>query len=219
MIAKELISNEVSALRTSDTGEETITMMSIFHVKHLPIVNDTQFLGLISEEDVLSNNMEEPIGSYALSLAKPFCKDTDHIFEAMSKMARHKLTVIPVIDQDENYLGLITQDDLIQFYAQTFSFAEPGSIVVISTPRPNYSLAELSRIIEAENAQILSTMLSEEEGTNNVLVTLKLNRNEIQNILASLERFDYEIKASFAEIEYVDGLKDRYDLLMNYLNV
>lgn len=219
MTAKDLISYELSPLRTSDTGEESITMMSIFHVKHLPIVNDTQFLGLISEDDILNHDMEEPIGSYSLGLARPFSYDHEHIFEVMSKMANGNLTVIPVVDSEDNYLGLIKMEDLVLYYAKSFSFSEPGSILVIGTSKPNYSLAEISRIVESENAAILSTFLTSIDDSNEVQVTLKINKRDINSIIAAFQRFDYEITASFSEYEYIDDMKDRYDALMNYLNV
>ena len=72
MIASKLISSLVMPLKTSDSGEEALTLMNINHVKHLPIVNDTQLLGLISEGDVLSHDLNEPIGGYQLSLVRPY---------------------------------------------------------------------------------------------------------------------------------------------------
>jgi len=219
MIAKELLSYEVSPLRTSDTGEEAITIMSIYHVKHLPIVNEVQFLGLISEEDILNHDLDEAIGSYSLSLARPFAYENDHIFEVMSKMAQGSLTVIPVIDLEDNFVGVITQEDLLLYYAKSFSFSEPGSIVVIKTSKPNYSLAEIARIVESESASIISSFLTTSESSNEVQVTLKINKQDINSIIASFQRFDYEIEAMFSEYEYIDDLKERYDSLMAYLNV
>ena len=219
MIAKDLMSYELSPLRMSDTGEEAITMMSIFHVKHLPIVSDTQFLGLMSEEIILNHDMDEAIGSYSLGLVRPFALDTDHIFDVMSKMAQGRLTVIPIVNMEEEYLGLVSMEDLIQYYATSFSFSEPGSIVVISTAKPQYSLAEISRIVESENAAILSTFLTAVEDSNEVHVTLKVNRQDINTIIASFQRFDYQIVAQFSDYEYIDDLKEPYDSLMSYLNV
>lgn len=219
MIANELISHTVSPLRTSDLGEEAITMMNIFHVKHLPIVNNEQLLGVISEEEILRNNLEEAIGSYPLSMRRPYAKIEDHMFEVMSVMAENNLSVVPVIDNEGNYKGLITQDDLIQFYAKSFSFSEKGSIIVIKTNKRDYSLAELSRIIEMENASILTSFLTSNPDTSEILVTLKLNIQDIQHVLAALERYEYTIKATFSEVEYMDTLKERYDSLMHFLNV
>ncbi|MEE9439595.1 MAG: CBS domain-containing protein [Saprospiraceae bacterium] len=219
MIAKEIISYELAPLHTTDTGEAALTMMNIYHVKHLPIVDEDQFLGLMSEEIILNNDLDKPIGSYSLGIARPFVNETEHIFEVMSKMAESNLTVVPVVDHNDDYLGLITQDDLIQYYAQSFSFSEPGSILVISTSKPNYSLAEISRIIESENAAILSTFLTTSNDTSEVQVTLKINRQDINDIIAAFQRFDYQITASFSEFAYIDDLKERYDSLMSYLNV
>lgn len=219
MIASELISDLLTPLMTSDTGEEALTLMSVNHIKHLPIVNDTMLLGVISEEDILSNDLNEPIGSYNLTLSQAYAFDNEHLFEVMSKMAVNNLTTIPVIDNDENYLGLITQENLLQFYASSFSFTEPGSILVLETSKRQYSLAEISRIVESENAAILSSFLTSEKDSTSVLITLKINRQDINHIIKTFQRYDYHIKGSFSEKEYVDGLRERYDSLMSYLNV
>lgn len=219
MIASELISDLLTPLMTSDTGEEALTLLSVNHIKHLPIVNDRILLGVISEEDILCNDLNEPIGSYDLTLSKAFAYDDEHLFEIMSKMAVNNLTTIPVIDVDENYLGLITQENLLQFYASSFSFTEPGSILVLETSKRQYSLAEISRIVESENAVILSSFLTSEQDSTSVLITLKINRLDINHIIKTFQRYDYLIKGNFSEKEYVDGLKERYDSLISYLNV
>jgi acetoin utilization protein AcuB len=219
MIAAELISQVMSPLRTSDTGEDALTIMHVYHVKHLPIVNNELLLGTISEDDIMNHDLSEPIGSYGLSLIKGYVNRDDHLFEVLGKMAEYKLTSIPVTDDDDKYLGAITQEDLIQYYADSFSFKEPGSILVLEMPKRNYSLAEISRIIEGENIAIFSTFLSTKPDSEQVFVTIKINRQDAQQAIATLERYGYTIKASFAEATYFEDMKERYDALMNYLNV
>lgn len=219
MIASELISQILSPLRTSDTGEQALAMMSIYHVKHLPIVNNEELLGTISEEDILSANMDEPIGSYGLSLSRAHVNQRDHLFEVMGKMADFDLTTIPVIDDKRTYLGVITQEELMQFYAKSFSFTEPGSILVLEMERHNYSLAEISRLIEAEGIRILSTFLTKSPDLETVYVTLKIGVGDAQRAKTTLERHDYFVKASFVEETFVEDLKEHYDSLMHYLNV
>ena len=141
MIAERLISNTISPLFLSDTGEEAITMMNIFHVKHLPVIDDNKVLTLISEEFLTQQDLDDQIKNYTLSPVNIYAKDKDHLFDIMSKMAEYKLTVIPVLDNNENYLGLITQEELLQFYGNSFSFKEPGSIIVLQTTKRQYSLA------------------------------------------------------------------------------
>ena len=219
MIAAELISQLLTPLRTSDSGEEALTIMNVYHVKHLPIVNNEMLLGTISEDDILGHELTEPIGSYGLSLIKGYVNKEDHLFEVMGKMAEYKLTTIPVIDTQDIYLGAITQEELIHYYADSFSFKEPGSILVLEMNKRDYSLAEISRIIEGESVAILSTFLSTNPDSEKVFVTLKINTQDAQHTIATLERYGFSIRASFAEATYVEDLKERYDALMSYLNV
>ncbi|MBK7010697.1 MAG: CBS domain-containing protein [Saprospiraceae bacterium] len=132
-------------LKTSDTGEEAISIMNVYHVKHLPIVNHTELLGLISEDDILSHDLDAPIGSYRLSLVNPYCHENEHLFEVMQKMALNKLTVIPVVDQDNTFKGLVSIEDVVNFFGDSFAFKEPGSIIILETDRKNYSLSEIAQ--------------------------------------------------------------------------
>lgn len=219
MIASNLISHDIIPLRTSDTGSEALSMMSDFYIKHLPIVNNKQLLGLVSEDDILNNDHEEAVGSYQLSMNRPYVKGNDHVYEVMKMMSDHQLSIIPVIDNDDNYLGLITQEELLRFFARCGSFTEPGSVIVLEVSKRDYSLAEIARIVESESAAILSSFITTNLESTHVDVTIKVNRKEIQHIIATFQRFDYTIKLTFQEEDYLDSLKERYDSLIAYLNV
>ena len=221
MIAGNLLSHNIIPLRTSDTGAEALGIMNDFYVRHLPIVNDKQLLGLIAEDEILEYDIEEAVGSYQLSMTKPFVRESDHLYDVLKILSEYQLTVVPVVDAENNYKGLISQDDLVRYFANTGSFTEPGSIIVLEMNKRDYSLAEISRIVEEESAAILSTFITSSLESERIDVTVKINRQDfkLQNILASFERFGYSIKASFQEADYFDGLQERYDSLMSYLNV
>lgn len=219
MTAENLISDSVVPLRTSDTGEEALGMMNDFYVRHLPIVNDKQLLGLISEEDILNHDVEEPVGSYSLSLVHTYVRENDHIYEVIRLLALHHLTVVPVVDVDNNYIGLITLEDLMLLFAKTASFADPGSILVLEINKRDYSMAEIGRIVESEGAAILSSFITSDPESAIIEITLKINRQSLQSIIATFGRFKYVVKASYHETEYVDSLRERFDALMSYLNV
>lgn len=219
MIAQDLVSNIIIPLRTSDTGDEALEIMNEFSVRHLPVVNNQQLLGLVSEDDILEHDVQEAVGSYRLSLTRPYVKERDHIYEVMRMLAEYHLTIVPVIDEEDNYKGLITQDDLLRYFANMSSMREPGCIVILEMGKRDYSLSEISRIVESENATVLSSFVTSEMYSSRINVTIKLNRQNIQHILATFRRFNYTIIASFNELEYLDTLRERYDALMSYLNV
>lgn len=219
MIQKRLISDIIIPMRTSDTGEIALETMEEFNIRHLPVVNDKELLGVLSEDDIFNNNIQQPLGSYALSLPKPSVKLDDHLFDVMRVLARHQLTTIPVVDQQDNYVGLVTAEDLIQHLSMVMPFDEPGGIIVLSMTKKDYSLSELARIIESEKAVILSSYVTTEANSNEIEVTIKINRQNYGAILATLERFEYNIKATYNEELFYDSFKERYDSLINYLNV
>ncbi|MCB0707554.1 MAG: CBS domain-containing protein [Saprospiraceae bacterium] len=221
MIAANILSNNMIPLRTSDTGDEALSIMSDFYIKHLPIVNDKQLLGLLSEDDILENDVSEPIGSYHLSLQYPYVREDNHLYEVMRLIAELDLTVIPVVDRNQNYIGMISLQDLLNYFAQTGSFTEPGGIIVLEVQRRDYSLSEIARLVESEQAAILSSFISSSLDASQSLVhvTIKVNRQHTSSIVATLQRFGYEIKATFGEREMLDGLQERFDSLMSYLNV
>lgn len=219
MIASNLISHGIIPLRTSDTGKEALSIMSDFYIKHLPIVNNKELLGVISEDDILNFDVEEAVGSYQLSLRRPYVRENDHIYDILRLISEQNLTIVPVVDLENNYLGLISQEDLLRFFANIGSFTEPGSIIVFEMSKRDYSLAEISRIVESEDAAILSSFITSSLESSLIDVTIKINRQDIQRIIASFERYEYQIKASFQETDFFDSLKERYDSLMAYLNV
>jgi acetoin utilization protein AcuB len=219
MTAQTLISNDIVPLRTSNTGEEALGIMADFYVKHLPIVNHTQLLGVISEDDLLNYDPEDHIGAIDVSMSRLYVKTTDHLYDVMRTMALHQLSIIPVVDTEGNYQGLITLEDLLQAFASMGSFTEPGSIIVVETSKRGYSLSEIARIVESENASVLSSYISTPMDADTVEVAIKVNAQNINAILATFERFGYEIKASYREDEYADILRDRFDSFMAYLNV
>jgi len=219
MTAEQLISDMIIPLRTSDTGDEALGMMNDFYVRHLPIVNEKQLLGLVSEDDILEHDAKEAVGSYRLSMVRPYVKSDDHIYEILRLIAEYHLTLIPVVDEEENYVGLITLEDILQYFARTASFSEAGSILVLEMNKRDYHLSEMARIVESEGAVILSSFVTSTVHSTRLDVTLKINQQNIQPIIATLDRFDYEVKATFSESEYLDALQDRYDGLMMYLNV
>jgi len=220
MTAQELISDEILPAKTSTIGEDAFHMMQDYHVRHLPIVNNEQLLGIISEDDLLNGlRMDDPLGSYALSLNHPYVHDRDHIYEVMRLMYQSKLTLVPVVDSDNTYMGVVTLNDLLKYFAESASFKEPGSVLVLTVTKHNYSLSQIARIVEMEGAIILNSFITSSPDSTELDITLKINRPDLSRILASFARYGYEIKASFAETEYLDSLQEHYDSLISYLNV
>jgi len=220
MTAESLIAYDIPPLTTEQTGKDAFHALNDHHVKHLPVVNGAQLVGILSEEDIFNHKLYEPIGEYDFSLLRRFAvRNADHVFEVMRIMGENRLTVVPVVDETGQYLGLITQNDLLRYFANSVSFSEPGGILVLEMNRRDYSLGTIARIVEDEDAKVLSAFITSGADAELIEVTLKINRHELGRVVASLERHEYDVKESFAELEYAGSLQERYDSLMNYLNI
>jgi acetoin utilization protein AcuB len=221
MLAKELISDIVPALRTSDTGLKALSYMDIFRVAHLPIVNNTEFLGLISDKDIYDLNMaEEPIGNHTLSLIRPFVMHNQHIYEVIELAARLELTVVPVVDENNIYVGVITQNDLLKHFAELTAVNQLGAIIMLELNISDYSLSQIAQIVESNDSKILSVYISSPCDSTKLDVTLKINKTDLTSILQTFNRYNYTIKASFMESDMnANTLDDRYEMFMRYLSV
>jgi len=219
MLAAELISDAMPPVRTSDTIQKVIDRMAEFKVRHLPLVNDEQFLGLIAEDDLFEYDYQQPIGSLALSLVNPFVLENQHIYDVIRLFYERRLSVVPVLDFKNNYLGLISINSMNEYFARLTSVAEPGGIIVLEISNRNNSLAQIAQIVESDNAQILSSYTRSFPDSTKMEVTLKLNKQDISSIVAAFQRYEYTVQATFNSLPVDDDSMDRYDSLMNYLNL
>lgn len=220
MIAKSFLSALIPSIKSSEIAEKALTWMADFHVQHLPVVEDGRFLGVVSEDDIYElSKPEATIAEHSYSNQNTFVNEYEHVYEIVKMAVRHQLTLVPVVDDNAVYLGAITQEALLAYFAQSASITEPGSILVLEVSERNYSLAEIARLAEYEQATILSSNVTSHPNSISMEITLKFNTREVGRLVATYERFNYTVKASFQEADYVEDYQDRYDSLMSYLNV
>lgn len=220
MVAKEMISEVIPPLKTSDTGLIALNWMDVFKVSHLPIVNDTEFLGLISENDIYDLNMpEEPLGNHRLSLLRPYVSEGQHVFEVMELLDRLKLSLIPVLDEAKRYLGVITLMELLHYFTELSALNNTGGIIVLEMNTNDYSLAEIAQIVEANDAKILASYITTDPQSTHMEVTLKLNVTDLTSIKQTFSRYNYTVAGAYLKHDdETDLLNDRLNFLFRYLD-
>jgi acetoin utilization protein AcuB len=221
MLAKDLISDIIPALRTSDSGQKALYWMDIFRISHLPIVNNEDFLGLISDKDIYDYNMaEEPIGNHTLSLFSPYVTEDQHVYEVIELASRLSLSIIPVLSNNSHYKGVITQNDLIHYFADFSALKEPGAIIILEMSIHDYSLSQIAQIVESNDAKILSLYISSHSSSTRLELTLKINKSDLTSIIQTFTRYNYTIQSTFMDHDDMDSLyENRYDMFMKYLSI
>lgn len=218
MIASDLITDEIPPLVHTDTGEKAINWMDEFKVSHLPVLKNGNFVGVVSESDILDHlNLDETLDGLFQHLPRPYVKSSAHIYEVLAKMSELKLSVIPILDAQEHYIGCTSIFKLMTELANTGSIKETGGILILEVNTVDYSMAQIAQIVESNNARILSSYILSNPDSMKLDVTLKINQLELTSIIRTFERYDYLVKASFQYGIGDEDLNWRYDTLMNFM--
>ena len=221
MVAEELINDMIPALTLKDNAEKAIFWMEELRTKFLPVINHSHFCGFISDEVIFENNdIDKEISGIRLISENCYLNRSRHFFDAIKLFRENNIDMAAVIDDNGNYMGVITVDDIIKAFSQITAIQSPGGILVISIRQIDYTLAEIVRLVEENDAKVLSTYLKNDpDNESNILVTLKINTTDLSRITATLERFGYNIAAKFQELPDEISNLDRLDLLMKYINI
>lgn len=195
--------------------------MDVNRVSHIPVVDESKYLGLVSDKLIYDLNLvDEPISRELDKLNSTHAHVDQHIFELAVVMYKLKISVLPVLNKDHYYVGAITLYDLARRFASLFSLQELGGVLVIEMNVNDYSVAQITQIIESNDVKILSFFVDRKPGTNMLDVIVKLNTEELSAVVQALMRYDYNVKATYLDRSMLDDLyKDRYDQFMKFMNI
>lgn len=221
MIAEELINQMIPALKLTDTAEKAIIWMEELKTNQLPVIDNRIFKGLISEDIILeSNDLDRKISDFKLISEQCYVNDDQHLFDIIRLAQECDSELVAIIDRNGDFLGVSRHEDTMKAFSNTLAVQGRGGIIIMEMRFIDYSMAEISRLIESDDAKILGFYLSQDhKDPNFVFLTLKLNKVDLTTVIATLERFDYKIVAKFHESSNTDTEKERLDNLLNYLNI
>lgn len=220
-LSVDLMSDMIPVLKTTDAGGKALTLMEVFKVSHLPVVDDERLVGLISESDILDmNDPEVLIGSYKLDYGNGYVEDNVPIFDVLLMVSNQNLSVIPVVDADKHYLGAISVSELILRFSENSSLENQGGIIVLRMGIKDYSLAHVAQIVESNDAKILFSYLTNIPDSSMVELTIKVNTIDLTAIIQTFNRYSYDVVGVYnANNDMDEMLDDRFDQLMKFLNL
>jgi CBS domain containing-hemolysin-like protein len=217
MFAFQLISNEIFALKPIDLASDALLFMDDWQIRDLPIVQNQKVLGQVNYKTLLSNKGKKMA---ALTLEKAlFCSENTHIYDIIKAFIQSESTAITVVDQQQNFKGIIAAKDLAKLVFSNASIHQEGGIIVLQMPAHDYSLSEIARISEINNAKIIYThVASLQDSENSVQVSLKYNVVDLKHIIATFQRYEYSIVFSTQSADLEEITNKKFDWLIKYLN-
>jgi len=219
LLNREIISASVPTLNLRDSIFQALELMNEFHVSQLPVVDNEKYLGLVFEEDLMGLDENSLLQAAADRFSKVAVRAGSHFIEAIQTANDYHLSVVPVIEKEGEYTGVITSTDLLMQLGRLTGASEPGAVIVLEMEQRGFSFSEISKLVETNDAQITQLNTYWDNSTDTFSVTLKINKFEISDIIATFQRYEYQIKYYFGEELYENELKTNYDHLMNYLKI
>ena len=220
MKAIELVNNDVPPIRVDEMVKKAISWMEEFKVNHLPVVKSGVFQGILSEEMVLDHNDSNSLISEFNFIGKQqFVSENAHLYRVMFMLANHKLSIVPVCDENKKFIGAISGLHLVNVLSRQTGFNQPGAIIVLQMNSLDFQMSQISQIIESNNTKILAFYTETFEDNNQLRVTIKLNQSKMGPILQTFSRYDYNVHEVYIDDQMENEFQSRYDHLMNYLNL
>jgi len=217
MFAYQLISTEMFGLKPSDSASSALVFMEDWQVKDLPVVQNGKLIGTVNEK-ILYSNEDEKVANL-LNPNATFCFENTHFYDLIKMMFAVNLSSIAVLDREQNFTGIIAAKELAKHLFNHSTLGQDGGIIVLQMNARNYSLAEIARITEVNNAKILYLHVNPLADTeNNIQVSLKYNITDLKYIIATFERFNYQVIFSTQQTDEDDSSSKRFDWLIKYLN-
>lgn len=219
MLAIELAADNIPPVTITDTIQLALDRMVEFRVRHLPVVNDHAFIGLLAEADITEPDHLLPISTVPQLHVNNFVFEDQHVYDVVRLFYEGQLTLVPVLDAAKNYSGVIGNAAMNSYFAEITAIAQPGGIIVLEVSANNNSMSQMAQIVESDNAQILSSYVRAFPESTRLEVTLKLNKPDISSINAAFLRYGYDVKATFNHNDGDDDSMNRFESFMNYLNM
>jgi signal-transduction protein with cAMP-binding, CBS, and nucleotidyltransferase domain len=221
MVARELINHMIPPLKKNDPAKKATAWMEELRINQLPVIENGTYCGLISEELILEDNDNtKSVAEYDLQGKSSVVNENQHFFDVLKIVSGRGVQLVAVLDDNETFLGVISVKDTVIAFAQSAAVQSPGGIIILSLKQIDYSLAEISRLVESNDAKILSSIVNNDIfDANMIKLTLKINKTDLSSIIATFERFEYKIIAKFEESKIESSDKERLDILFKYLDM
>ena len=134
MQANTLISSSIKSIHPVEDGNRALEMMELFRIHHLAIVKNNFYLGVVSDKEIMNWPTEDDaIEEHLNNLAAPHVKYNQHLFDIIEVLEKNNLSVVPVLDENKRYLGVITSRKLMYSIAKSAAipWATPFKVTCI----------------------------------------------------------------------------------------
>jgi acetoin utilization protein AcuB len=217
MLANQLITQDFPTVEPDDKISFALQLIDDFDILHIAVVDNKKYLGIISKDDLLDAEENAPIKVAMAGMLQKAIRINEHFLAALKLASENNISMVPVVNADNDWIGAIPYAALLKASSQFVGAEEPGAVIILELERKSYSFGEISRLVETNDAYITQFNSFFENETGLLIVTIKINKVEISDILSTFQRYEYSVRYFIGEEQYENELRYNYDHLMSYL--
>lgn len=214
----DYINNDFKPFMSNETVAEIQDFFADSTYSHFPVLDNSVYMGCISAVDAETFETQKNITDYRYALEGFFVRDSMIWLDVLEIFARNNANLVPILDETNKYIGYYEITDVIKFLNETPFLKETGGIIVVEKPIVDYSMSQITQIVESNNGKLLGVFVSEADNEK-IQVTIKMTLGAMNEIIQSFRRYNYDIVSEHHEDDYLNNLKERSEYLDKYLNI
>lgn len=212
------ITNDFKAIDSQDTIAVVQGFFDELHFSHFPVIEEGIYIGSIASDDIETFDTDKKVADYRFTLEGFFTRTNTIWLDVLEIFAKNHTNLVPVLDENNKYVGYYEIEDIMKFFHETPFLKEPGGIIIVKKPILDYSMSQITQIVESNNGKLLGLFISETD-VESVQITMKISLGAMNEIIQTFRRYNYEIISEHQEDNYINNLKERSDYLDKYLNI
>ncbi len=214
----EYINNDFKPIDIKETIEVVQDFFIEIAYSHFPVLENDIFIGCIAAEDVETFEIQKKLSDYRYTVEGFFVRASMSWLDVLEVFARNNSNIVPILDDTNKYIGYYEITDVVKFLNGTPFLKEVGGIIIVEKNSNEYSMSQITQIVESNNGKLLGLFIS--EATNDkIQITIKITLGSMNEIIQSFRRYNYEIVSEHNEDNYLNILKERSEYLDKYLNM
>lgn len=214
----DYINNDFKALTTDETVLQASDLFDEAVFSHFPVLENDIFVGSISRNEVETFDLDKKIADYKYSFDRFFTRENSILLDVLEVFSKNNSNIVPVLDDENKYLGYFEIEEIIKRFSETPFLSESGNIIVLRKEILDYSVSQIAQIIESNNGKLLGIYVSDSDNTF-IEITLKINIGDVNDIIQSFRRYNYEIISEHTQDDYLSILKENANYLEKYLSI
>lgn len=219
MNINDFILTEINPLRLKSTIQSAKKLFKNFPLTHFPVIDENKLVGSFAEDDIqIIDHEKGELMSYTHLLSSFFADEKATVLELLKIFADNDTNIIPVLDEQKNYVGYYDLRDVLDVFSTSPFMIEESETLIVKKLENDFSMSTIAQIVEANNGKLLGSYISEKK-EDFVEITLKLVSNDINEIMQTFRRYNYEIVSTHENDIYLEDLKNRSEYLQKYLEM